>query len=240
MIATARTSPTATLLGEVMNAVGVPRGVYNVVHGLGPGSAGEFLTSHPGVNAITFTGETRTGEAIMGGMNPQHMIVSGLGATPTDSVGYPWTSRYTIASGNLLADFRFNVTAESQGRLQVCRLYELTEDAGVRAHRQAFADRAAGDLGAHRDERDLATVGLDQPQRGLDGVLVTRIEGAVDALTHQQVVLAERRGALGLGHVLHEHDDLHGSVLPPSGLPRGYLRPRARTPPAGLLPAFVR
>jgi len=65
-------------------------------------------------------------------MNPQHLIVSGTGATPTDSVGYPWNSRYTIASGNLLADFRSNLTAESQGRLQVCRLYELTTDTGVR------------------------------------------------------------------------------------------------------------
>lgn len=35
------------------------------MHGFGPGSAGEFVTTHPGVNAITFTGETRTGEAIM-------------------------------------------------------------------------------------------------------------------------------------------------------------------------------
>ena len=59
------TPSTATLLGEVMNKVGVPKGVYNVVHGFGPDSAGEFLTRHPGVNAITFTGETRTGEAIM-------------------------------------------------------------------------------------------------------------------------------------------------------------------------------
>jgi aminomuconate-semialdehyde/2-hydroxymuconate-6-semialdehyde dehydrogenase len=56
---------TATLLGEVMNEVGVPKGVYNVVHGFGPDSAGEFLTQHPDVDGITFTGETRTGEAIM-------------------------------------------------------------------------------------------------------------------------------------------------------------------------------
>ncbi|HKX95777.1 MAG TPA: aldehyde dehydrogenase family protein, partial [Methylibium sp.] len=55
----------AALLGEVMNAVGVPKGVYNVVHGFGPGSAGEALTRHDGVDAITFTGETRTGAAIM-------------------------------------------------------------------------------------------------------------------------------------------------------------------------------
>ncbi|WP_293391918.1 2-hydroxymuconic semialdehyde dehydrogenase [Nevskia sp.] len=59
------TPGTATLLGEVMNAVGVPKGVYNVVHGFGANSAGEFLTRHQGVAAITFTGETRTGAAIM-------------------------------------------------------------------------------------------------------------------------------------------------------------------------------
>jgi aminomuconate-semialdehyde/2-hydroxymuconate-6-semialdehyde dehydrogenase len=56
---------TATLLGEVMRTVGVPGGVYNVVHGLGAGSAGEYLTRHPGIDAITFTGESATGAAIM-------------------------------------------------------------------------------------------------------------------------------------------------------------------------------
>ena len=56
---------TATLLGEVMNAVGIPKGVYNVVHGFGPDSAGAYLTQHPGVDAVTFTGETSTGTAIM-------------------------------------------------------------------------------------------------------------------------------------------------------------------------------
>lgn len=59
------TPATATLLGEVMNECGVPAGVYNVVHGFGPNSAGEYLTTHTGVDAITFTGETRTGEIIM-------------------------------------------------------------------------------------------------------------------------------------------------------------------------------
>lgn len=59
------TPHTATLLGEVMNAVGVPKGVYNVVHGFGPGSAGEALVQHPDVDAITFTGESATGTAIM-------------------------------------------------------------------------------------------------------------------------------------------------------------------------------
>jgi aminomuconate-semialdehyde/2-hydroxymuconate-6-semialdehyde dehydrogenase len=59
------TPGTATLLGEVMQTVGVPPGVYNVVHGLGTDSAGEHLTRHAGVDAITFTGESATGSAIM-------------------------------------------------------------------------------------------------------------------------------------------------------------------------------
>jgi aminomuconate-semialdehyde/2-hydroxymuconate-6-semialdehyde dehydrogenase len=59
------TPATATLLGEVMNEVGMPPGVYNVVNGFGGGSTGEFLTRHPDVDAITFTGETVTGTAIM-------------------------------------------------------------------------------------------------------------------------------------------------------------------------------
>ena len=59
------TPMTTTLLGEVMNSVGIPPGVFNVIQGFGPNSAGEFLTRHPLVDAITFTGETRTGTAIM-------------------------------------------------------------------------------------------------------------------------------------------------------------------------------
>jgi len=59
------TPATATLLAEAMSEAGIPDGVYNVVHGFGSNSAGEFLTQHPDVNAVTFTGESQTGAAIM-------------------------------------------------------------------------------------------------------------------------------------------------------------------------------
>ncbi|MBB6260364.1 aminomuconate-semialdehyde/2-hydroxymuconate-6-semialdehyde dehydrogenase [Paenochrobactrum gallinarii] len=78
------TPATAALLGEVMNAAGVPAGVYNVVHGFGADSAGEFLTSHPDVDGITFTGETSTGEAIMraasNGVRPVSLELGGKNA----------------------------------------------------------------------------------------------------------------------------------------------------------------
>jgi Mn-containing catalase len=71
--------------------------------------------------------------AIMGGIHPQHLLVSGLGGLPTNSTGVPWNGSYIVASGNLLADMRSNLHAESQGRLQVARLYHMTTDEGVRA-----------------------------------------------------------------------------------------------------------
>ncbi len=53
------------VVAEAMRAAGVPDGVFNVVHGFGPGSAGEILVRHEGIDAITFTGESATGSAIM-------------------------------------------------------------------------------------------------------------------------------------------------------------------------------
>jgi Mn-containing catalase len=65
--------------------------------------------------------------------NPQHTIVNGGGASLHDANGVPWSGAFVTSSGNLLADFHLNVTAEMQGRLQVTRLYHMTEDQGVRA-----------------------------------------------------------------------------------------------------------
>jgi len=56
---------TATLLAEVMHDAGVPRGVFNLVHGFGADSAGQFLSESEGIDALTFTGESRTGSTIM-------------------------------------------------------------------------------------------------------------------------------------------------------------------------------
>jgi Mn-containing catalase len=70
--------------------------------------------------------------AVLGGMDPQQAIVAGGGALLADSNGYPWNGRYIVASGNLLADFRANAAAEAQGRLQTARLYNMTDDPGVK------------------------------------------------------------------------------------------------------------
>ena len=70
--------------------------------------------------------------AVLGGQNPQQAIVAGGGAVAADSAGYPWNGKFIVASGNLMADFYANAAAEMQGRLQTARLYNMTDDNGVR------------------------------------------------------------------------------------------------------------
>jgi Mn-containing catalase len=70
--------------------------------------------------------------AVIGGTDVQAAIVAGAGVRPVDSNGNPWQGSYVTASGNLLADFTANANAEMQGRLQVARLYHMTDDHGVR------------------------------------------------------------------------------------------------------------
>jgi Mn-containing catalase len=90
----------------------------------------DAVASNPVVGAVL--GGTSPQDAIFAGMSPQHEIVTGQGAALQDSEGNPWSGAYATSSGNLLADFRWNLMAESQGNLQASRLYQMTEDTGVR------------------------------------------------------------------------------------------------------------
>ncbi len=78
------TPASATLLARLALEAGLPPGVLNVVHGFGPDSAGAALTSHRGVDRITFTGESGTGRIIAGAaarnLVPVSLELGGKGA----------------------------------------------------------------------------------------------------------------------------------------------------------------
>ncbi len=57
------TPMTAYLLGEICNEAGLPKGVLNIVHGLGT-TTGQAIVEHPNIKAISFTGGTVTGAHI--------------------------------------------------------------------------------------------------------------------------------------------------------------------------------
>jgi aldehyde dehydrogenase (NAD+) len=53
----------AAILAEIMDAAGVPPGVFNLVQGDGPG-VGAAIAAHPGIEMVSFTGSTRAGVAV--------------------------------------------------------------------------------------------------------------------------------------------------------------------------------
>ena len=70
--------------------------------------------------------------AVLGGMNPRHYLSTGLAAMPTDCEGVPFDASHVYASGNIAADMYANVAAETTGRVLATRLYNLTDDAGMK------------------------------------------------------------------------------------------------------------
>jgi aminomuconate-semialdehyde/2-hydroxymuconate-6-semialdehyde dehydrogenase len=59
------TPVSATIMARLALEAGMPPGTFNVVHGFGPESVGQYLTESPEIDRITFTGESNTGRAIM-------------------------------------------------------------------------------------------------------------------------------------------------------------------------------
>jgi Mn-containing catalase len=70
--------------------------------------------------------------AIMGGTDPRHLLSAGLGAMAADANGVPFNGSWVVSSGNIAADMHANVMAESTGRVLATRLYELTDDRGMK------------------------------------------------------------------------------------------------------------
>jgi Mn-containing catalase len=91
--------------------------------------------------------------------NIHHYLVGAQGALPVDAAGNPWLGSYVYNSGNLPLDLLYNLMLESTGRLQKCRIYEMTDNKTARstiaylivrdqAHENAFA-KALESLGVN-------------------------------------------------------------------------------------------
>jgi len=71
-------------------------------------------------------------EAILGGMQPQHVLSSAMAAMPIDASGVPFNCSHVYASGNAAADMLANVMAESTGRMLAVQLFKMTDDPGMK------------------------------------------------------------------------------------------------------------
>jgi Mn-containing catalase len=77
-------------------------------------------------------GENPIVSSILGGMDPRHVLSSGLAAMAVDANGVPFNGSWVVGSGNIAADMYANVMAESTGRVLATRLWELTDDSGMK------------------------------------------------------------------------------------------------------------
>ena len=65
--------------------------------------------------------------------NIHHFLVAGQSARPVDAAGNPWSASYVYDSGNLVLNMLYNLMLEATGRLQKCRLYEMSDNKAYRA-----------------------------------------------------------------------------------------------------------
>jgi Mn-containing catalase len=70
--------------------------------------------------------------SVLNGMDFRHILSTGLAALPSDANGVPFDCSHIYASGNLAADMMANVTAEASGRVLAVRLYNMTDDPGMK------------------------------------------------------------------------------------------------------------
>src|ERR687886_1873031 len=65
--------------------------------------------------------------------NIHHFLVAAQSARPVDAAGNPWSASYVYDSGNLVLNMIYNLMLEATGRLQKCRLYEMSNNKAYRA-----------------------------------------------------------------------------------------------------------
>ncbi len=70
--------------------------------------------------------------AVLNGMNLRHILSTGMAATPENCNGVPFNASHVYASGNIAGDMYANVAAEATGRALATRLYNMTDDPGMK------------------------------------------------------------------------------------------------------------
>jgi Mn-containing catalase len=96
-----------------------------------------LLDGAPGYSGGKFDVPGKGGKPVMEmakeQQNPHHFIVGAQGSLPVDAAGNPWSGSYVHCNGNLVLDLLDNLVLESTGRLQKCRIYEMSSNKTLRA-----------------------------------------------------------------------------------------------------------
>jgi manganese catalase len=120
--------------------------------------------------------------------NIHHFLVGAQGALPVDSVGNPWSGSYVYNSGNLILDLLYDLMVEATGRLQKCRIYEMTDNKTARATISYLIVRDAAHEAAFA--KALESLGVDWgktlPVPKFDATKYPEVKALMDAGAHRK------------------------------------------------------
>jgi len=156
------TPMTADLMMRVIDEVGLPAGVVNLVHGDGAG-AGAPLVAHSDVDLVSFTGGTSTGEKVAASAAPAFKKLSLELGGKNASIVFADCDMDSTVAGVVRAGFL------NQGQVCLCGSRVLVEDSVYAEFRDRFVDAVEAmrigdpsdettDLGALISEDHLAKV----------------------------------------------------------------------------------
>ncbi len=130
------TPVSAWLLGEIVQAAGLPPGVLNIVHGGGP-RCGQALVVHPRVKAVSFTGSTATGAAIAAATATQFKKLS------LEMGGKNATVVFADCDFERSVNESVRAAFSNQGQICLCGSRILVERSLLPRFREAFLARVA-------------------------------------------------------------------------------------------------
>ena len=156
------TPMTADLMMQVIDKVGLPAGVVNLIHGDGTG-AGAPLIAHSDVDLVSFTGGTSTGEKVAASAAPAFKKLSLELGGKNASIVFADCDMDSTVAGVVRAGFL------NQGQVCLCGSRVLVEDSVYAEFRDRFVDAVEAmrigdpsdestDLGALISEDHLAKV----------------------------------------------------------------------------------
>jgi aldehyde dehydrogenase (NAD+) len=151
------------VFSEVLDAAGVPAGVYNLIHGDGPG-VGAALASHPGIDMVSFTGSTRAGTEVARNAAPTvKRVTQELGGKSPNIIldDADFAKNVTSGVANMMSNSGQSCSAPSRMLVPKARMDEATAVA-----RKVTEQLTVGDPTGEVDIGPVASkTGFDKVQR---------------------------------------------------------------------------
>lgn len=179
--------------------------------------------------------------------NIHHYLVAAQGALPVDAAGNPWSGSYVYNSGNLVLDLLYNLMLESTGRLQKCRIYEMTDNKTARSTISYLIVRDQAHENAYA--KALETLGVDWgkvlPIPRTNAEKFPEVKKLVDLGLQSKQYTFDLEGASEAGRIFqgmspsNDGTELDGTEQAPAGVPSTIARERFEEFSPGLDPDLL-